>query len=119
MKIKESIKKKKARLRSARKFRAFGKEIEGLFKDNINFDRVTPKTIKKSGRTLIGVTGTGIKSIKTIIENGIFKTGNTQEYMGYHLTGIKKTNLPKRNWLMKPEDLDERVQIFIRSIVNG
>ena len=92
-------------------------EITGEFRDNIGKDRINPKTIKEKGKTLYDK-GLGIKSInydKSKLTNFIISIGNTLKYMGYHLTGTK--NLPERNWLIKPPQLDKIVQAWIRELM--
>lgn len=85
-------------------------EVTGQFKDNIGKDRITPKTIKTSGKTLYDK-HTGFNNIVTIIKGTDLITGNYYEYMQHHLTGTK--HLPKRNWLKTPPDLHKIVKAWI------
>jgi len=115
MNLKQHIAKQENKLNKySLKLKALALEINGMFKNNIGKDRIEPKTEKSKGKTLYD-TGIGIKSITSIITDGIIKTGNSVLYMGYHLTGTK--NLPKRNWLMKPPKLDDVVRAWIRDFM--
>lgn len=92
-------------------------EIQGMFKNNIGKDRITPKTIKKKGKTLYD-TGLGLKSIVTIYKKFKLITGNSRFYMQYHLPSDQtRKKIPERNWLIKPPKLDEVMQDWIRNFM--
>ena len=89
--------------------KVIGLELSGSIKKNISKGLITPKTIKKKGKTLYDI-GVGIKNIGYNIEGNKIKFGNYIEYMGAHIKGVDKTLtskkgksyklvIPKRNWL--------------------
>jgi len=112
--IKDQKKKQKALSTGAQEVKAIMLEVNGMFKQNIP-NNITPKTIKPKGKTLYK-TGDGQRGITTIFENGIIKTGNSVEYMGYHLTGTK--HIPQRNWLKEPDDLEKTMIAWINKFMS-
>ena len=119
--LKSSIAKKTNKLsKFSSQLKTMALEVNGAFRNNIGKDRITPKTIKDTGKTLYNE-GLGQKSITTIIRGSILKTGSSLEYMGYHLTGTKnkagKKVLPIRNWLVKPKKLDEITEVWIKEFM--